>query len=81
MANSTFSVRMDSDIKKQLDEFCANVGMSTSTAINLFARTVVRNHRLPFEITSDVLSKSDLVSRAADFDAGRNIITHELIEA
>ncbi|MCL2024533.1 MAG: type II toxin-antitoxin system RelB/DinJ family antitoxin [Coriobacteriia bacterium] len=80
MANSTFSVRMDSDVKRQLDEFCAEVGMGTSTAINLFARTVVRNRRLPFEITSDVLTKDELVSRASDFESGKNIVTHDLIE-
>jgi addiction module RelB/DinJ family antitoxin len=80
MANSTFSIRMDSEIKQQLDEFCADVGMSTSTAINLFARTVVRNRRLPFDVTSDVLTRSELASRVADFEAGRNIVTHDLIE-
>jgi DNA-damage-inducible protein J len=42
---------MDSEVKKQLDEFCALVGMSTTTAINMFARAVLREKRLPFEVT------------------------------
>jgi DNA-damage-inducible protein J len=35
MAQTTFSVRMDSNVKKNLDDFCSQVGMNTSTAFNL----------------------------------------------
>lgn len=52
MAQATFSVRMDKDLKKQLDELCEEFGMTTSTAINIFARAVVRERKIPFEITS-----------------------------
>lgn len=52
MPTSTFSVRMDEKLKKELDELCAQFGMNTSTAINLFARAVVRERRIPFEITA-----------------------------
>ncbi len=52
MAQATFSVRMDENLKKQLDELCAEFGMTTSTAFNIFARTVVRERRIPFEISS-----------------------------
>ena len=53
MPQITFSVRMDADIKKQLDDFCETVGMNTSTAFNLFARAVLREKRLPFDITTE----------------------------
>ena len=36
MAQTTLSVRMDADVKSQLDALCADVGMSTSTAINMY---------------------------------------------
>ena len=52
MPTSTFSVRMDEKLKTELDELCAQFGMNTSTAINLFARAVVRERRIPFEITA-----------------------------
>ena len=52
MAMTTLSVRMDEDDKKGLEMFCSDVGMNTSTAINLFAKAVLREHRLPFEIVS-----------------------------
>jgi DNA-damage-inducible protein J len=53
MAQTTFSVRMDSDVKKQFDEFCTQVGMNTTVAFNMFARAVLRERRLPFEVTVD----------------------------
>ena len=53
MAQTTFSVRMDAEIKQQLDNFCADVGMNTTTAFNLFARAVLREKRLPFDVTTE----------------------------
>ena len=51
MAISTFSVRMESDVKNELDKICAQLGLNTSIAINIFARTVIREKRIPFEIS------------------------------
>lgn len=52
MAQATFSVRMDDSLKKQFDSLCADFGMTASTAINVFARAVVRERKIPFEIVS-----------------------------
>lgn len=52
MAQATFSVRMDETLKKQFDALCSDFGMTASTAINVFARTVVRERKIPFEIAS-----------------------------
>jgi DNA-damage-inducible protein J len=54
MSQSTFSVRIDSEIKRQFDAFCSQVGMNTSTAFNLFVRAVLREKRLPFDITTEM---------------------------
>ena len=53
MAQTTFSVRMDSEVKKQLDDFCSQVGMNTTVAFNMFARAVLREKRLPFDVTTE----------------------------
>jgi len=74
---------MDSDVKKQLDEFCALVGMNTTTAFNLFARAVLREQRLPFEITTDPFySESNLAHLrrgVAALNNGRGV-EHDIIE-
>ena len=53
MPQTTFSVRMDAKVKQQFDEFCADVGMNASTAFNMFARAVLREKRLPFDVTTE----------------------------
>ncbi len=50
MATTTFSIRLDEEIKKQLDEFCDKVGISTNAAFSLFANRVVMEKRIPFDI-------------------------------
>lgn len=62
MAQATFSVRMDESLKKQFDGLCQEFGMNTSTAINVFARAVVRQRRIPFEISSP---ESDITREGA----------------
>ena len=52
MAQATFSVRMDETLKKQFDSLCQDFGMNATTAINVFARAVVRQRRIPFKISS-----------------------------
>lgn len=50
MAQATLNVRMDENVKKQFDAFCTEVGMNTSVAVNLFAKAVLREKKIPFEI-------------------------------
>lgn len=52
MSQLTFSVRMDESLKREFDSLCQDFGMNASTAINVFARAVVRQRRIPFEIVS-----------------------------
>jgi DNA-damage-inducible protein J len=52
MGTVTFSVRMDEDIKNELDAFCNAVGMNVTTLFNVCARTIVNEQRIPFEITA-----------------------------
>lgn len=52
MAQATFSVHMDEALKKEFDTLCSDFGMTTSTAINVFAKAVVRERKIPFEIVS-----------------------------
>lgn len=53
MAQTNINIRMDEDLKKQFDAFCSDVGMSMTTAFCIFAKTVVREHRIPFEISTE----------------------------
>lgn len=50
MAKAAFSVQMDETLKRQFDALCEDFGMSAATAVNLFARAVVRERKLPFSV-------------------------------
>jgi DNA-damage-inducible protein J len=51
MTHTVLNVRVDENLKKNFDEFCASVGMNASVAVNIFMRTVTRERRIPFAIT------------------------------
>ena len=53
----SFSVRTDPVLKIQVEDFLDNVGMSMSTAINLYLRKIVLEQRIPFEISLPRLSR------------------------
>jgi DNA-damage-inducible protein J len=48
MAN--VNIRVDDNIKKQAESIFAELGMSMSTATNIFYRQVVRTGGVPFEL-------------------------------
>ena len=55
MALTTMTINVngvDEYERDRFNEFCAAAGMDASTAINVFARAVVRQRRIPFEIAS-----------------------------
>ena len=54
MASTNINIRMDSDLKMQFEAFCADMGMTMTTAINIFAKKAVREYRIPFEISGEV---------------------------
>lgn len=58
--NMTF--RMDSQTKARMTEICAQLGMTTSTAFNIFANAFVRANGMPFAVKLD--SPSSTVTRA-----------------
>ena len=86
MGHITFSIRMDRDVKKQFDSFCSAVGMNATTAFNMFARAVLRERRLPFEVgieSDPFFSEGNLAYLRrvkADAEAGRNMSIHEIVE-
>ena len=53
MAQTNINIRMDEDLKKQFEAFCSDVGMNMTTAFCVFAKTAVRERRIPFEISAE----------------------------
>lgn len=53
-SSTNINIRMDSDLKKQFESFCDDMGMSMTTAFTIFARKSVREYRIPFEISGEI---------------------------
>lgn len=50
MATTNLNIRIDEDLKRETEEILAALGLNMTTAINAFARAVVREERIPFEL-------------------------------
>ena len=62
MASTNFSVRMDSEIKKQCETLYGELGMKLTTAINVFLRQSLRVGGFPFEVRLDQPNKETIAA-------------------
>lgn len=51
MSQGNICIRIDENIKKQFDSLCNELGLTMSTAINIFVRRVIREQRIPFALS------------------------------
>ena len=54
MSTVNMSIRIDTNLKKQADAMLSDMGLNMTTAMNIFLRQVVRQGRIPFEISTDI---------------------------
>ena len=53
MASSTYTYRLDSDLRKQSERIFQSLGMNMGTAINVFLRQAVKVGGFPFDVRLD----------------------------
>ncbi len=68
MKNINVTFRIDETLKAQADSLFADLGMSLSTALNIFLRQAVRKQQIPFTISRNVPNATTL----AAMDAAEN---------
>lgn len=78
--------KLDSDVKKSMESACSDMGLSMSAAFTIFAKTVGRERRIPFEVSADPFYSDSnikyLEGIMQDIKSGRaHFAEHELIEA
>ena len=79
------SLRVDDDVKRGAEQTLDDIGLSMSTAINIFLKKVARERRIPFELSADPFYSENnmryLEKKMEDYKEGRlNFVEHELIE-
>lgn len=71
MKSVNVTVRIDEELKKQADVLFNDLGMSLSTAFNIFLRQSVREQQMPFAISRNVpnaLTRETMASAENDED-------------
>ena len=49
---TTISLRLDDDLKRDLEQMCSDMGMSLTTFFTIYAKRALRDRKIPFEITA-----------------------------
>lgn len=62
MAQTSINIRMDSDLKRQFEDFCSDIGMSMTTAFTVFAKKAVRENRIPFQLDRDIPNEETIAA-------------------
>lgn len=62
MAQTNINIRMDENLKQQFDHLCTELGLNMSTAFNIFAKTMVCQQKIPFEIALNTLNAETLAA-------------------
>ena len=78
LASTSITVRMEEGLKKQVDLVFDDMGLNMTTAFTIFAKAVVRQNRIPFDIAADPLysemNQARLRGAISDLNAGKNIL-------
>ena len=77
--------RMDAELKKSMEQICADMGLSMTTAFTIFAKKVTREKRIPFDVSADPFhsesNMAHLEQIVRDINSGKaKLVEHELIE-
>lgn len=84
MAQTTVNIRIDEELKKQVEALFSDFGMNMTTAFTIFAKAVVRERRIPFEITASEpfyseTNKAHLMKSIEQLNQGKGTI-HDIVE-
>lgn len=75
--------KLDADVKKSMEQACADMGLSMSAAFTVFAKKVGRERRIPFEVAADPFYSESNMAHLRRGIAALNAekgVQHELIE-
>lgn len=78
MAQTLVNFRIDEKTKKEMEQICDELGMNVTTALNIFIKKMIRERRIPFEVSIDPFySESNLKAlekSKKELESGKAII-------
>ena len=70
MATTNLNIRTEKAIKDQAEEIFNELGLNMTTAVNIFLRTAIREHGIPFELKLEVPNSTTV----AAIEEGRKLM-------
>jgi DNA-damage-inducible protein J len=83
MTTSTFNIRMDADLKREVDDVSRSIGLTSAAAFNVFARQFVAHRGFPFAVVAPVPTEkafAEEMDRIYLSMRNGNVTEHKLIE-
>ena len=85
MAQTMVNFRMDEELKKKMEETCKDLGLSMTTAFTIFAKKMIREKRIPFDVSVDPFysesNMSYLKKIVGEIESGKAVLVeHKLKE-
>ena len=70
MATTNLNIRTDKAIKDQAEKIFNELGLTMTTAVNMFLRTAIRENGIPFELKLEIPNEAT----AAAIEEGRKLM-------
>ena len=83
MAQTNINIRMDENLKRDMEDLCQKLGMNLTTAVTVFFKKAVMEQGIPFRVSADPFYSEANQARIREaifrLDSGLGT-EHELIE-
>lgn len=77
MPSTNLNIRTEKEIKEKADQIFSELGLNMTTAINIFLRTAIREHGIPFSIKLDIPNEATVNA----IEEGRRIASDKSVES
>ena len=77
MPSTNLNIRTEKEVKEKADQIFSELGLSMTTAINIFLRTAIREHGIPFSLKLDIPNEATVNA----IEEGRRIASDKSTES
>lgn len=77
MPSTNLNIRTEKEIKEKADQIFSELGLNMTTAINIFLRTAIREHGIPFSLKLDIPNEATVNA----IEEGRRIASDKSVES
>ena len=78
------SFRMDDTLKRQTEAILEELGLNMTTAMTMFAKTIVREQRLPLDLSIDPfyspVNQARLKQAIENYESGRSVPVQKTLD-